>query len=1687
MYRWRCGLLAFSRTSGLRHLTSEFWVQHQVRSLGWFLLAILLSSHLLADRVVFVDSGSAWKYLPGLAEASSPDPTAWRQPEFDDGDWATGLAPFGYGSSDPFGTDLSTLNPPMRETYTSLFLRSQFELAHKEQVEAFHTLVSYDDGFILWINGVQVASANEPGVDGEFVPYNETATRSHSARASEEFVVERFEDFLVDGTNTVALQVFNQSLASNDLKIDIELADPVGPDLMAPDLARVIPVPETTTRSLDQIEILFNEEITGLDGSDLLVNGQPARSVTGEAAGPYTFSFERPAKGEVSVAWATDHGITDAAPARNAFGGRGWTYTFDPDAPAPNVVITEFLAANGNGLTDEDGEAEGWIEIFNSSNDPVDMTGWSLSDDVSTPDLWLFPQDTVLAPREFLVVYASGKDRSELRLHTNFKLRNDGEYLGLLNAEIPRRPIWEFAPRFPAQRFDHSYGVSAAGVVGYFDRPTPGEPNGDAQVFPGFVSDPAFSVPRGFYTEGFKLELTSATSEAKVFYTLDGSVPTLETGTLYEVPIDIAALTAERGVIAIRAVAWKEGLLPSKVVTYSYVFPEGVFSQGARPAGFPSRWPETSPDYAVDPSVINSDRDMALEGLLSIPTVSVVTDVDHLFGVRNGIYTHPANSGMAWERPTSVELLYPDGRPGFQVDCGIRTQGGSSVNGWKSKKVSLKLIFRGDYGATKLRFKVFPDSEVDRFDFLILDASLNLVWNHPGHDQRNQAQYVRDQFVADLQNAAGGYAPHGMFVNLYLNGLYWGQYGLHERPDASFAAETFDRERDEYAAIKHQAEPGRVVDGDPRLVPQDFSQMLRLARVAGTNMARYDALAKVLDIEGFADYMLVNFWVGNTDWMHQNWYATRRMVPGGPWRFHSWDAEHVLKSPTENKTIESRGPAVAFQTLRRNPEFKVLFGDLLHRHFFNGGIFYVNPESPLWDAENPHNNRPAALYMKRIDEINATILMESARWGDVNRPRVPYTRDDWLVELDRLLLTYFPRRSEIVFRQLGSLYPRTPAPLFNQHGGEIDPGFVLEMRLADGASGTIYYTTDGHDPRLVGGAVSESARTYEGPIALGDYMIVNARNLDGDKWSALNEATFSVAGSLLDSLLVSEIMYHPTGGSEYEFLELYNPTPQTAVLAGMTFTNGIAFTFASGATLAPGGHLVLVSNHEAFSAHYPGVDVGGVYTGRLANGGEKVTLKDADGNTVVSVDYDDGGFWPIAPDGFGYSLVVADPEGDVDPDDPRSWRASATVGGSPGAADVDVDRGGVVINEVLTSDAGGGDGFIELVNVTDASVDVGGWFLSAHRDTEESLRNFVIPADTSVAGNSFVTFTAQDLGFDIDENGALYLTAVETEGALTGFIAGVSLGSSTPGVSFGRYETATGLDFVPMSESTPGAGNGEPRPAEVVINEIHYHPANGESEFLELLNPRLGRVDLTGWRLAGIGGSQGVDDFIFEKGTVVPSGGFLLLVPSPPAMFLAVHDIPPDVIVAGPYRGGLDNSGERLRLFRPSSSDTAEANVLVDMVRFNDRDPWSFTPDGEGNTLERIRAAGYGNEAENWAASKTAGGTPGSRNSVSPSIEPVEGGGQVPGDLSQDARLTIADPVLLLKHVFLTTPAVLPCEGGGVDGEGNRLLLDSNSDGRIDSSDVVHLLGYLFLRGSSHAVGTDCLKLPGCPDVCDPR
>ncbi len=196
-----------------------------------------------------------------------------------------------------------------------------------------------------------------------------------------------------------------------------------------------------------------------------------------------------------------------------------------PDPPADQVFISEFLTAGNETDEDEDGDTPDWIEICNPTGAPVGLAGHFLTDDPLQLTKWRFP-DVTVAAGDYLVVFASGKDRLGTPLHTNFALTSAGEYLALV-APDGITILHQYAPSYPPQEPGYSYGIdgnSPAAGEAYFAAPTPGSPNGQGIAAP--LAPPGFSVKCATFTDSIRVALRTVFPGGIIRYTTNGTVPT---------------------------------------------------------------------------------------------------------------------------------------------------------------------------------------------------------------------------------------------------------------------------------------------------------------------------------------------------------------------------------------------------------------------------------------------------------------------------------------------------------------------------------------------------------------------------------------------------------------------------------------------------------------------------------------------------------------------------------------------------------------------------------------------------------------------------------------------------------------------------------------------------------------------------------------------------------------------------------------------------------------------------------------------------------------------------------------------------------------------------------------------------------------------------------------------------------
>ncbi|MCB1099698.1 MAG: chitobiase/beta-hexosaminidase C-terminal domain-containing protein, partial [Verrucomicrobiae bacterium] len=609
--------------------------------------------------------------------------------------------------------------------------------------------------------------------------------------------------------------------------------------------------------------------------------------------------------------------------------------------------------------------------------------------------------------------------------------------------------------------------MDATAAPGYFQIPTPGTAN-SARV-DGFVSATEATPKRGFYEQPFQVTIASPTEGAALYYTLDKTEPTPEEGTLYTGPITIDKTTV------LRAAAHRPGFVSSAVETHTYVFLADVVTQS-------NMHSSVTEDDELGPQM--------RAALTALPTISLVASNDR------DLKTGQSGGGVpSVEQPEvgcSVEWLNPDGSEGFHINCGIARFGGFFTT---FDKKSYRLYFRKEYGEASLKYPAFDGFEyeippVDEFDSLSLRSG--------SHDMNQRGAYMSNRYADDTLLDMGQLAPHGRFVHVYLNGEYWGQYHLRERWHAAMFARYFGGKKEDYEAINgdnsnDQFLPGNAYDGTGEL----WQQARDLIRDGGRVDDTYNMVRTHIDIEDYVSFMVM--W-GSGD-SESEFRAAGGLSLGPPpesplgvgFKFFLKDADGYLRNHNTSRARHN-GPLNLFSALRteKDPEYLVEVGDILHRYFFNGG--------PMTTEQN------VSRLQKRIDEIKVSFIGEAARWSRSSNNMSGRTYASWNSEMNRYL-TGRARVQDGMLRayQSAGIYPDLPAPVFSQHGGNIPASGAVEVA----ADSIIYYTTDGTDPRVVGGEPNPAAVMIDGRGTLTSFFDLGAtwKYLDdgsdqGNAWTA---------------------------------------------------------------------------------------------------------------------------------------------------------------------------------------------------------------------------------------------------------------------------------------------------------------------------------------------------------------------------------------------------------------------------------------------------------------------------------------------------------------------------------------------------------------------------------------------------------
>lgn len=725
----------------------------------------------------------------------------------------------------------------------------------------------------------------------------------------------------------------------------------------------------------------------------------------------------------------------------------------------------------------------------------------------------------------------------------------------------------------------------------YFAESTPGANNSTQGVNTATV-EPYCTPAGGFYAGNILVALSADSADMTIRYTLDGSIPT-ETSTIYTAPIELNQTTV------IRARLFGSIQVPSKIITNTYF--------------------------------IDVDTDL--------PVVSLSTTPANFFG-SEGIWTEVRKDV---EKSVHVEFYEPGGLRGFSIEAGAQIFG--SGGGLGQPQRALAIFARDKYGYPELNYRLFPDMDIDVFEAFVLRNAGN-EW---------EASQFHDGILAGIINDWGQDVQAYRACVAFINGEYFGIYGLREKVNEHFIASHHPVDPDNLDMIENKELPDRTVihgTADHYYALEDY--------VSDNDMSlrvHYEYAKTQMDVENFIDYHIAQIYAANIDWPANNVKIWRPRTIDGKWRWILFDLDsgwglweddgfvrdHIEHARNAEGAVEENWPNPSWSTLlfRRMLEnetfrqvFVTRFADYLNTSLSEESIFRRVNE--IADAFRPEMPAHADRWDKSISEWEWHV----ARLETYALERPAYVREHLLDHFDLDSMVYV--NIDVYPAGAGQLQINSLIPTEYPWTGVYFAGLPISLRASPAPGYKLSYW-DGSDN-------AES-------------MVLKMDPSQATSITAIFEPDST------KSMVINELNYNSNAAFDPEdWVELYNNSLSTIDMSGWMLRDSDdlhSFTIADGTVLASGEYLVLCKDTLRFKEHFPGIET---YLGNFDFGfdaaGELVRLLDNQGQVIDALNYDDTSPWPAEPDGGGPTLELKNPN--FDNTIAGNWSYSVYYG-TPGA------------------------------------------------------------------------------------------------------------------------------------------------------------------------------------------------------------------------------------------------------------------------------------------------------------------------------------------------------------------------------------------------------------------------------------
>ena len=645
-----------------------------------------------------------------------------------------------------------------------------------------------------------------------------------------------------------------------------------------------------------------------------------------------------------------------------------------------SIFINELMASNESTSVGSDNLFEDWIELYNGSENSVNLDGYYLSDSKSTLTKHQIIGSLIIAAGDYFVFYADGAPELGNN-HVDFGLSAGGEAVFLT---MPDGITVVDSVVFPAQKTDISYGrkINGSSEWRFISPPSPEASNQASDSYLGVLDPPEFSLEGGYYASSFDLSLSDLQG-ASIFYTLDGSEP------------DSSNLNP-------KYYYYKNNysggpLVPLTYRTYEFSGDIDIHDRSSEPNIFSNisstistGTPSYVPGEPINKATVVKAKSMK-EGYLSSPTVahtffignggvsrhslpviSLNTTGENLFDYYNGVYVagydyeagiaEGANFRRKTEYPISFEYFKENNRE-FGMNAGFRIHGSASR---LYPMKSLRIYARDEYGQGRFDYRFFENSELKDYKRIMLRNTGN-DYSYGALLPAMMRDAVMHKAVRNLNVGVQDYQP----VVIYLNGEYWGMENIRERQDNYYLEQHFGVDRDNLDMIKNFVE---VDEGDLNDYNDLHSFFINNSMTVNAN---YEYVKTQMDIDNFIDYEIAEIFFKNNDWIFNNISMWRERVEYSPealpfrdgkWRWLIYDLDYGLSEPHNNLLSVAASQQIWFKSLLKNEEFK--------RSFINRFADLMN-STFLPD-------RMKVLIQEAKEKIEPEIANQIARWENIN-------------------------------------------------------------------------------------------------------------------------------------------------------------------------------------------------------------------------------------------------------------------------------------------------------------------------------------------------------------------------------------------------------------------------------------------------------------------------------------------------------------------------------------------------------------------------------------------------------------------------------------------------------------------------------------------------------------------------------